>query len=253
MEPKRTAVSLTDKQQVQEGGYKLPYHWFIDPATSKGRLYFGYWNAAIGSLPQKAKTGRVADAGCGDGRVLGLLRDRGYQDLTGIDYSERALAAAKEVVPGIKTVMADLKSIPLPEGSFDGIVCIETIEHIPPDELPAVTSELARVLVPGGTLVITVPALAGGPPQPGSAHYQHFTVKSLSGYLPDSLEVASVKGQDPIGFHPLKLFYVLIDNKLWDIRPLRRWYNLRVWPRVLNLCEAEKGRRLIMVCKKYSV
>jgi ubiquinone/menaquinone biosynthesis C-methylase UbiE len=173
--------------------------------------------------------------------------------LTGIDYSARALAAAQEVVPEIKTVMANLKSLPLPEGSFDGIVCIETIEHIPPDELHAVTSELARVLVPGGILVITVPALAGGPPQPGSAHYQHFTVKSLSSYMPGSLEVVTVKGQDPIGFHPLKLFYVLIDNKIWDIKPLRRWYNLRVWPRFLNLCEAEKGRRLIMVCKKRQV
>ena len=141
---KSATASLTDKQQTQEGGYKLPYHWTIDPATIKGRLYFGYWNAAIAALglngherPDK-RSPRIADAGCGDGRVLALLRDAGYQDLTGIDYSEKALAFTKDMLPGVKTVLADLKEITLPDGSFEGIVCIETLEHIPPEELERV-------------------------------------------------------------------------------------------------------------------
>lgn len=239
---------LTEKQQYQESGYELPYHWMLDPATKTGRLYYGYWNAAIGRLPQGAKSGRIADAGCGDGRVLGLLRDAGFKNLTGIDYSERALSFVKDILPDAHLVKADLSKIPLPDKSVEAIICVETLEHILPEQLPAVCTELSRLLVPGGTLVVTVPSVGMGPPK--GAHYQHFSAEVLTRYLSKDFKVDSIVGQDRIGFHPLKVLYYLIDNAWWDLRMMRRWYNLRVWPRYFNICDPRKGRRLIAVCVK---
>jgi len=220
----------------------------LDPATKTGRLYFGYWNAIISRIPKGAKSGRVADAGCGDGRVLGLLGDAGFSNITGIDYSERALSFVKEILPDVHLVKADLSNIPLPDNSFEAIICVETLEHIFPDQLPAVIKELSRLLVPGGTFIVSVPSVGMGPPK--GAHYQHFSVEVLTKYLAESFKVESIVGQDRAGFHPLKLLYFVIDNAWWDLRMLRHWYNLRIWPRYFNVCHPEKGRRLIAGCLK---
>ncbi|MHB1953053.1 MAG: class I SAM-dependent methyltransferase [Sulfobacillus sp.] len=74
---------------------------------------------------------------------------------------------------GVSYLYADLRELPLRDHLYDVVVCISTIEHVgcnnsgftgdvrhheeSPDEYPAVMSELARVLKPGGTLLLTVP------------------------------------------------------------------------------------------------
>jgi SAM-dependent methyltransferase len=50
----------------------------------------------------------------------------------------------------------DLERLDLPDGAFDGAVCAEVLEHL--DDDAAALAELARVLVPGGLLVVSVPA-----------------------------------------------------------------------------------------------
>lgn len=57
---------------------------------------------------------------------------------------------------GITFTRADAKDLPFEDGSFDHIVAISTLEHIEHEEQQAV-AELARVLAPGGRLVISVP------------------------------------------------------------------------------------------------
>ena len=197
------------KQAYDEQGYNIPVHWMRHPTDKKGRLFYGYWNAAVARVPKSAKTGRVADAGSGDGRVLGLLRDAGFKHLTGIDYSKRALQFVEGIIPDAQLVRADLKKIPLAGDTFDAIVCIETMEHIHPEELPLVCKELARILKPGGTLVVTVPGVGYGPAK--GAHYQHFTVESLTKYLSVDLKVKKIEGQDRMGFHPLKVLYTFME------------------------------------------
>ena len=68
---------------------------------------------------------RVLDAGCGDGRFCFEIKDEDV-DVTGIDYSERALAFAKAFSPEVEFSVQDLKDIKL-EGQFDTIVLIETL------------------------------------------------------------------------------------------------------------------------------
>ncbi|MEK7606193.1 MAG: class I SAM-dependent methyltransferase [Patescibacteria group bacterium] len=246
-----TQQTLSSKQEKQEKAYATPYHWLIDPATEKGRLYFGYINFC--SAFAKDVSGPILDAGCGDGRLLGVLRETTKNTkLYGVDYSESALRFARAFVPGATFSADDLAHLLYSNDFFDQIYLIETLEHIPPEHIETLVRELKRVLRKGGTLVVTVPSSLMGEPSAESKHYQHFTPESLRGALGNEFHIEKMHGQNKDGFHPLKIFYRLIDNPWFEIKPLRRFYNTRVWPRYFNICEPERGRRLIAICTKTS-
>jgi SAM-dependent methyltransferase len=96
---------------------------------------------------------RVLDIGCGGGATLAELAR--VADTTGVEPSEvsRAKAAAREVGPVIDAGVYDL---PFDDGAFDLALLLDVLEHLD-DEVGALTS-IARVVVPGGALVVTVPA-----------------------------------------------------------------------------------------------
>lgn len=242
-----TKQSLNEVQQLQEDSYAFPYHWAIEPDTTKGRLYFGYLHLAI-SLSEHLKKKesqllRVLDAGCGDARFLKELQDMGSYQLYGSDYSEQAVAFGRLLIKGVEFSTNDLtKKTEYPESHFDVIFLIETLEHIIPDEIPNLMRELHRILKPGGELIITVPSIN----RPlAKKHFQHFSAKSLTEVQSDYFKNVTVVGQDKLGFHPLKVFYLLLDNTFWLIKPLARWYNRNVWQKYFNRCESGAGRRVI--------
>lgn len=242
-----TQQQLNEVQQLQEDSYSFPYHWAIDPDTTKGRLYFGYLNLAI-SLSEHMKTSdpaslRILDAGCGDARFLKVLQDKGKYQLFGSDYSKRAVAFGELLIGGVQFSSNDLtKETEYPENYFDVIFLIETLEHIIPDEIPNLMRELKRILKPGGELIITVPSVN----RPlAKKHFQHFSEESLKATQAGYFNDITVIGQDKLGFHPLKVLYALFDNKYWVIKPLAKTYNHKVWPRFFNRCKPAEGRRVI--------
>jgi SAM-dependent methyltransferase len=96
---------------------------------------------------------RILDAGCGSGRnMVELTR---YGEVTGIELSEVPLAAARERGVG-EVVAGSVIEMPFPEDSFDLAVCMDVIEHLEDDR--RALRELRRVVAPGGTLLVTVPA-----------------------------------------------------------------------------------------------
>src|SRR3989344_2528943 len=123
---------LQKSQQIQEEEYFLPYHWSFDRATYGGRIYFGYLDICLSFL-DKSKVIKVLDAGCGDGRFLSLLKDRGIQEVYGVDYSERAVSFAQILVPTAKVSVENLMNLPY-ENFFDVIFLIEVLEHIDPKD-----------------------------------------------------------------------------------------------------------------------
>lgn len=102
---------------------------------------------------------RFLDAGCGDGRYLAALAElpRRPARVVGVDMSERILAVAREtaLAAGVEAelVQANLEALPLPDGVFDVVLCSQVIEHLLDHR--AGLSELARVLAPGGALVVS--------------------------------------------------------------------------------------------------
>ncbi len=94
--------------------------------------------------------GRILDLPCGKGENARSLRDAGYQ-VTGADL-DPALAEGQ----GFPVDQVDLsRPLPYADASFDGVLSSECIEHL--DAQVAALAELARVLRPGGVLILATP------------------------------------------------------------------------------------------------
>lgn len=96
--------------------------------------------------------GVALDAACGTGRHAAHLAERGHA-VIGVDISAGMLAAAKAKVPGADFHQADLSQLPIPDQHVDLVVCALALTHVP--ELAPVLAEFARILRPGGHLVIS--------------------------------------------------------------------------------------------------
>jgi SAM-dependent methyltransferase len=101
---------------------------------------------------------RLLDAGCG-ASLLGLLaRLRGAQ-VTAIDASAGLLAIARERLPDADVREGDLEALPFADASFDAVTAVNSIFYAA--DMAAAMRELARVVRPGGRVVVT----AWGPPE----------------------------------------------------------------------------------------
>lgn len=93
---------------------------------------------------------RVLDCGCGNGIYPERLAARGHQGpIMGVDLSLGMLKATAVRVPGTALAVADLASLPLADGSFDVVLAMHVLYHLP--DGPLAVQELRRVLAPGGT------------------------------------------------------------------------------------------------------
>lgn len=99
--------------------------------------------------------GRVLDAGCGTGGNLAFLGQ--YGPVVGLDYSSLALDLSRRRL-GARLINGSILSLPFATESFDLVTSFDVIYHrAVPDDQQAVC-ELARVLRPGGRLLLRVPA-----------------------------------------------------------------------------------------------
>jgi SAM-dependent methyltransferase len=97
----------------------------------------------------------VLEAGCGWGVNLDALDKAGYQ-VTGCDISRRILEYIDG--PGRRLAEADLmQDFPPDAGLFDAVLALDVIEHLDDDR--AALARLAKMVRPGGLLIVSVPAL----------------------------------------------------------------------------------------------
>jgi SAM-dependent methyltransferase len=123
------------------------------PDPRVDRKFERVWELLDAHLPCDA----FLDAGCGDGRHLAAIAAAGYRParVVGVDISERILETARATAAELKPelIRANLEALPLEDGAFDLVLCTQVIEHLLDAE--AGMRELARVLRPGGTLILT--------------------------------------------------------------------------------------------------
>ena len=140
------------------------------------------------------------DAGCGTGRHASFLVAKGCSTI-GVDQSTAMLDLARAKVPTARFLEGNLESLPLAEMSVDLAVASLALCHLP-DPTPGV-NELARVLRPGGILVIADPHPVGGitggqafygglrpgQPMPFVRNHHHLTSTWLSAFRTAELAV----------------------------------------------------------------
>ncbi len=134
----------------------------------------------------------VLDVACGTGYGAEVLRKGGVRAVVSVDVSEDALRFG--AVPfALQAVLGDAQRLPFRDQAFGGCVSFETIEHVPEAEFFA--RELARVLRPGGPLLLSTPNVlrsAGDNPH----HVKEFTLGELTVLLASAgLSVLRVEGQ----------------------------------------------------------
>lgn len=102
----------------------------------------------------------VLDAGCGAGRMSRHLADRGCP-VQGVDLSPGMVDMARRDHPDLEFSVASLTDLPFPDDRFAGVMIWYSAIHTPPEGQPRIFAEAARVLRPGGHLVIGLQAGEG--------------------------------------------------------------------------------------------
>lgn len=99
------------------------------------------------AIGERVRTGmRVADVGCGEQPWRGMIAACGAE-YVGIDVTQNAMGTVDLVAP--------ITQVPLPDASFDVILCTEVLEHV--SDSRGALGELRRLCVPGGVVVVTTP------------------------------------------------------------------------------------------------
>jgi ubiquinone/menaquinone biosynthesis C-methylase UbiE len=109
-------------------------------------------------------SGRVLDAGGGTGRIAQMLVSQANQIVVA-DTSLKMLGVAKSK-NNLDVVGSEIERLPFPDGCFERIVVVDAFHHFSDQNLSL--SELWRVLIPGGRLVIEEPDI------------RHFSVKLVA-------------------------------------------------------------------------
>lgn len=104
----------------------------------------------------------VCDAGCGCGAYARKLAANGFS-VCGFDVSSRAVGIAQTLLASV-TLTAELKTAGIlstgyADGTFDGVVCRDVLDHLPRAEAAAAVKELCRITRPGGIVVVTLDPL----------------------------------------------------------------------------------------------
>ncbi|MBA4389465.1 MAG: SAM-dependent methyltransferase [Syntrophus sp. (in: bacteria)] len=153
-------------------------------------------NAWVADKASKLKQGvKVLDAGAGECQYAPLFRHCDYKTQ---DFSQYAGTPSGILTEGWKygkiDYVCDILSIPVPDESFDVVLCTEVLEHVP---RPIETiKELSRVLAGGGTLLLTAPLSSAIHQQPYH-YYGGYSPFFYKKFLPEfGLDITEIK---PIG------------------------------------------------------
>ena len=110
--------------------------------------------------------GAVLDAACGTGKYWPALLAAGLR-VTGVDQSAGMLAQARRKHPEVPSRVLALQDLATLPGRFDGLLCVDALENVAPEDWPVVTAGFAVVLRERAPAYITVELPDGPLPPPG--------------------------------------------------------------------------------------
>lgn len=141
---------------------------------------------------------RVLDLGCGTGQLTERLRDR-FPDaeVVGIDLSDGMLQKASERAHTGDFVRANAQSLPLAAGTLDVVTCTESFHWY--DDQEAAVAEMARLLRPGGRLIIA-------------------SIATVTGFADDAIQLASSAAGRPIRPIPKRKLKKLLEGGGFEVQ-----------------------------------
>ncbi len=97
---------------------------------------------------------RVLDIGCGNGRLY-QLAEKNQAKFVGVDQSEKLIEFAIEKFPKAEFVVSEMNFLPFKDNSFDLILAIASLHHIPSEEMrQKALEEMKRVITKKGTIIL---------------------------------------------------------------------------------------------------
>lgn len=187
--------------------------------------------ALLGMLAEQTRPGRLADVGCGPGHVTRFLADR-HPDVIGVDLSAEMVTVARERHPDLEFLRASMLDLPVPAQAWAGAACLYAIIHLTAAERALAMIELARVLRPGGLVLVAFHVDSAEIPAGGVSHLSEWFGKpvSIDGYfLPPQDVVADVeraglvvnaqtlRRPDPAYEYPSRRCYLLAERPAEEV------------------------------------
>ncbi|NOX61786.1 MAG: class I SAM-dependent methyltransferase [Chloroflexi bacterium] len=175
--------------------------------------------------------GLALDLGCGSGRAILALQPRGYR-VVGLDITWEMLDAARELCaqrhlqPHL--TQGDLRALPYAQASFDlALILIAALQHIPQRKVrQAVLADIARVLRPGGVLILALDNLA-----PALRCYGYWGLRKLGAWLKPSSHGRPSPASSPgaAADQLLSARRASMNKVIWHLRGLARTLRWRTW------------------------
>lgn len=249
-------VSMDDIQQRQEDQYTFPYHYiprwgerFTQTRTMRwGYEYASYIEFVIDLLVEHYKPRRLLDVGCGDGRfIYEAKKHLRSTSFSGVDYSNQAINFARAFNPDVSFFAEDITDLSLDIGLYDSVVLIETLEHIPPAEIPKFLEAVMNLLEKDGILIITVPST--NVPL-SKKHYQHFDKSKLENVLPKNASVIKWQFLNKEGLQSEIIKWIL-SNRIFAITSTKisTWI-YRYYTKYLLRVQPHNCRIILLVVRK---
>jgi len=98
--------------------------------------------------------GVACDLGCGPGHIARYLHDYGIQ-VCGVDLSLGMIEQARQLNPGIEFSQDDMRALTIADNTWAGIAAFYSIVNLPPGDVVQALREMARVLRPGGRVLLS--------------------------------------------------------------------------------------------------
>jgi ubiquinone/menaquinone biosynthesis C-methylase UbiE len=191
-----TDEPLADAWEAQAGEWR---RWTRTPGLDRHFHQYN-WPSFLELVPPPGRA--TLDLGCGEGRVGEVLHALGHR-LTGVDLAPSMVRFARETGAYAAVHHADAAALPLADGAFDLVVAFMSLQDM--DDAAGAIRETARVLEPGGRLVVAVvhPFASTDSSHDDAQRVPYFDVRRTA----DTIERAGVT----ITFHQIH-------------RPLQGWF-----------------------------
>lgn len=135
------------------------------PALLRNYLEQGLVRDCVHRAEMTTPITRAYDVGCGFGRLTPVLSEFASV-VVGFEREATLIATARQLLPALEFIeVASLETLPVPDASAELVMTFTVLQHMPDPEAEAVIREMARVLAPGGHVLVveeTDPTLEAG-------------------------------------------------------------------------------------------